>query len=281
MSDPAGLQFDHAEFEGRNAGGAQCDVCSKAISDEYYTFLGKVLCATCRGGHLEALTRARSGKAFMKAVLLGGATALASGVAYAGLVAVSDMQLALVTIGIAFVVAKVVRHASLGMSGRRFQFLAVVLTYFASALGYFPGVWADFQEVAAEDSSAQTRPAAAPNAAASSETPPLPPATEVAATNEPASAAPGTAPSNEPVSVPGFLFAVALLIGIVLAAPVLLIADAPIGFLIVVIGLWEAWKLSAPLPVAVEGPFRVAQQPALGTVVDVDIKPRGVDPPST
>jgi hypothetical protein len=90
--------------------------------------------------------KANTGAAFGKAVLLGGLTAIGCGIGYAVFVSVTRMQLALITIGIAYVVASVVRKASGGFSGPRFQVLAVVLTYLASTMGYAPGLLTALRE---------------------------------------------------------------------------------------------------------------------------------------
>jgi hypothetical protein len=81
------------------------------------------------------------------------------------------------------------------------------------------------------------------------------------------SAAPAPAAEPEHKASGGqALLAIAWLIGIMLAAPFLEIAEAPIGVLIVLLGLWQAWKLSRGLPTTIEGPFRVAA-PSIGPPV--------------
>ena len=57
------------------------------------------------------------------------------------------------------------------------------------------------------------------------------------------------------------VLSVAFVIGIAVAAPFLEGAGNIIGLLIISFGLWQAWKLNAATPLAIEGPFRL-QQPS-------------------
>jgi hypothetical protein len=177
-----------------------------------------------------------------KAVLSGGLMALACGVGYAVFVAVTKYQLALLTIGIGILVANAVRKASRGVGGTRFQVLAVVLTYLASAMGYFPAVWRGAAE-GAEHAKSQ---------AASGESRATGSSTDTAASGG----------STEKTSLSEVVGAVAmllvLLLAYTLAAPFL--AKDVLGLLIVGFGLWEAWRRSRASPLVIEGPFRVAPQ---------------------
>jgi hypothetical protein len=145
----AGLNFDRAAYTTEGGGGAApCANCKGALGEQYWHWQSQAVCDACRGRLAQVLELSQSNKSFGRAILFGGATALGCGIAYAIFVAVSKYQLALITIGIAFVVAKVMRKCSAGVGGRRFQILAVVLTYLASAMGYAPSVYSSFKSAA-------------------------------------------------------------------------------------------------------------------------------------
>jgi ribose/xylose/arabinose/galactoside ABC-type transport system permease subunit len=248
MNEPTGeLSFERAEYEGRPQAAACCQACASPLSGEYYKWQAQLLCARCKDSVADTLLRAQSPRMLGKAVLLGGAVALGCGIAYAVFVALTGYQLALVTIGIAYVVAKVVRRASSGLSGRKFQILAVAFTYGASSLGYFPAVW--------KAVTSESRDGPAVHAAAASASTDPAPGSVVARGDR--AAAPSDKPEKAP-SAGGLVVALAFLFALVMAAPVLAAKEAPFGLLIVAIGLWEAWRLSRPVPVAVEGPYRLA-----------------------
>jgi hypothetical protein len=230
------LSFERAEYTSGDSASAPCANCRQPLREQYWKWQSQLVCDGCRGKVAETLARSQSGAAFRKALLVGGGTALACGVAYAVFVGVTKVQFALATIGIAFAIARVVRKASGGISGRRFQVLAVALTYVASSMGYLPGIIQGIRETPAK------------HAASQAETPSSP--------SEPnAAPAPG---EKHKASLLDLFMALGMLFGIMLAAPFLEITEAPIGVLIVAFGLWEAWKLPRGIPIRIEGPYRVA-----------------------
>jgi hypothetical protein len=187
----------------------------------------------------QLLVASQSKAAFGKAVLLGGATALGCGIAYAVFVAVTDYQLALLTIGIAFLVARVIRKASAGVGGRKYQLLAMGLTYAASTMGYAPGV---FKAIGASESG-ETRSKSGSDVVKAGAAQPV-------VERKPA--------REEPPSLGGLALALAGVFAITLAAPILAASEAPMGLLIVGFGLWEAWRLTRGIPLALDGPYRTA-----------------------
>jgi hypothetical protein len=164
------------------------------------------VCTACRDKIATTLATATSSASFAKAALYGGAVAFASGAGYAIFVAVSHVQLALVTIGIAFVTAQAIRKATSGIGGLRFQVLAVALTYMASTMGFLPPILGGVHDGA------------------------------------------------------NHLFAVVL---VALAAPFYELRESPLGLLIVLFGLWEAWRRTRGAPPTIEGPFQLAPAAAV------------------
>jgi hypothetical protein len=253
---PADLRFDKATYaEPAASTAAPCGGCKSPLVDQYWKWQRLLVCARCREGLEVKLKETTSAGAFGKAFLQGGGVALACGVAYAVFVAVSDTQFALATIGIAIAVATVVRKASGGVSGRRFQILAVALTYAASTMGYAPAIFHALQSSANHHDVSHATGAARPVS-------PQDPATSPSA---PLPADPGDAPKRTeadgakkgagPLDV---VVALVLLVGITLASPFLEITEAPLGAFIIAIGLWSAWRRTQPVPLVIEGPFRVA-----------------------
>lgn len=220
------LSFDRAAYE-QSGAGPPCANCNGPLGDEYWEFSSRPICGSCKGRISEALAASQSKAAFLRAVLLGGGTALGCGIAYAVFVALTDYQLALITIGIAFVIAKVLRHCSGGAGGRKYQILAVALTYLASTMGYAPAMFAGLKATAMEEPAASSTPAPA--------------------------GAPDEAPS---ATAGGLVLAAGIFLALTLAAPFLAAAEAPIGLLIVAFGLWEAWRLTGGVPATIGGPYR-------------------------
>jgi hypothetical protein len=249
------IDFDRAKYaaneDGANASAAPCAHCKQPIEDEYWKVQTQAVCKQCRDKVADMISRSSSRKSLGKAALEGGLVALGCGIAYAIFVGVTNIQIAFATIGIAIVVARVVRKASGGLGGRRFQVLAVALTYLASTMGYVPPIFKGLKEGASKPSHAQVakeKQGADVSANASA----------------PADAEP---PKQNPFVA--LVMAVGILLGIMLAAPFLEITDSPLGLVIVAIGLWQAWKLTREAHIAIEGPFhlapRVLPQPLPGS----------------
>jgi hypothetical protein len=252
------LRFDRADYEKAPGAGPRCGVCKGPLAPEYWRWQGVIFCSACRPKVGDKIAESQSRGAYAKAALQGAGVALACGIGYAVFVGVTKMQLALVTIGIAYVVARVVRKASGGLGGKRFQILAVALTYFASTMGYAPGIIKGVREMQAK------REAAAVYSTGSDDSPAYESArdgnaSEAHGAAPPASDAAGHAHTATPRGgMRSMIFGLAFLLGLMLAAPFLEITSAPIGVIIVLIGLWQAWKLTRGVPIAIEGPYRVA-----------------------
>jgi hypothetical protein len=245
MDNESPPSFDRATYAPGVAAGPRCAKCQTAIRDRYWRAQNRLFCVACHSQIAAAIDDARANASIGKALLLGGLTAIGCGIAYAIFVQVSQMQLALITIGIAYVIAKVVRRASGGLGGRRFQILAVVLTYVASAMGYAGPVLGGFRDVAREHSVGKSgdKPGK-PDSPAEDQATPEPPADRTS--------------EHAPPGAGALLLGLLLIFGVVLAAPVLAATQAPLGLIIVLIGLWEAWKLSRPVAIAIEGPYDIS-----------------------
>jgi hypothetical protein len=243
------LSFDRAAFT-ENDAGEKCTSCGAPVGETYFTWQQRMVCAACKDKVHAIAAKAKSGSAFWRAALLGGGAAVGCGILYAIFVQITNFQLALATIGIAFVIAKVVRKASAGVGARRFQVLAVALTYLAACMGYAPGLIKGVQKGIADQRAQATVSAAAH--------PPV--------DGSPASAAPNSASQTEATGNVGVavLKFFGTMLGILLVAPFLEFGEAPLGLLIIAFGLWEAWKLSRGIPLVVDGPFRVRTAGSIG-----------------
>jgi hypothetical protein len=162
-------------------GAAPCFECRGPIVDTYYERGGHVICVACQRRLAASVTHATGEGRFPRALAFGlGAAALGTTI-YLGLVAVTGREIELVLILVGFMVGRAVRHGSGGRGGRRYQWLAVALTYLAIAGTYAPFVMRGFGSDAAVPADVvQAEPAqsgallAAPMSAAPPSTPALP-----------------------------------------------------------------------------------------------------------
>ncbi|HEY4012284.1 MAG TPA: hypothetical protein VGM06_03015 [Polyangiaceae bacterium] len=235
------LRFDRAAYVGDDGAGAPCAACRGSLGGSYWKWQNHMICGRCRDAIDRKLQASQSWLSFAKTMVLAGAAAIGCGVGYAVLAALTKGTFALATIGIAIVIAWVIRKASGGLGSTiRYQVAAVALTYVAATMGYLPRIWAGLQESAADHAGARRARGASPDVAVA------PPATPVAR---------ATPSPLQLLTVFGWV------VGIMLAAPFLEATEAPIGLLIVGFGLWQAWKLTRGPPPSIEGPFRIEAAP--------------------
>ena len=137
MTEEGELDFEKADFV-EPLPPLACTACKQAIVSTYHEINGRPLCASCRVGLDAHLARAFSLRTFGRAALYGGGAAAAGSIAWHLITKWTGYELAIVAIGIGIAVGHAVRAATYGMGGRRYQALAMFLTYSAIVLTYVP-----------------------------------------------------------------------------------------------------------------------------------------------
>jgi hypothetical protein len=119
---------------------AVCASCNEPIRVVYYEANGSVVCSRCRG-KLEAQLSSSGGmRRFRRALGFGLGAAIAGALFYYGFQVITGINLGLVAVLVGFMVGKAVFVGTDHRGGRRYQVLAVLLTYFAIASTYVPQV---------------------------------------------------------------------------------------------------------------------------------------------
>ena len=232
MSPTEGLQFQTAEFAGR-----KCTVCQTVLGDSYYHLQGLDACPTCAQARLESQGTTDSGGKMMKGLLWGSGAALLGSAAFAA-VAIQGFQLSILSIGIGWLVGTAIKKGTAGHTSRKYQVMAVILTYLAIASSYIPVMIAQMPQEAKDrfastvnkgraEANASPRPRDKPNLA---------------------------------VALLALGVAAALAFVLVLALPVIdAFTSLPGGLLTLLIaffGLQQAWKRTAPDVALVAGPYQ-------------------------
>lgn len=200
---------------------ATCGFCARPLADRYYTVNGQVACASCRTEVARHVQRPRGVAGVAAAVGLGSAAGLVGAAVWWAIRHFASLEVGLIAIGIGHFVGLGVRRGSGGRGGRGYQVLAVALTYGWITANYVP----DIVRLLATSG----------------------PAVGEAGAPVDAGAAPPTAA--------GVIVAFVYLFGIAMAAPFLQGVGNILGILIISFGLWQAWKLNAPVRVDIAGPF--------------------------
>ncbi len=234
------LQFDRADYAG-NATALSCVLCKTPITGEYYQVNGQTVCPNCQPQVSATFTGgSKIGRAF-RAMAAGIGAGVLGFLIYWGIRAVTGYELALVAILVGWMVGKTVRWGSQGRGGLFYQFMAVALTYVSIASNYCPDILKGMREAAAKEKT---------EASAS---------TTTDKTSNAASAPAKSDTDGAHIKIP-LLFQVIIAFFISLAAPFLMGLN-PIGWIIIGVGLWEAWRLNRRIPIQITGPFNAGAQP--------------------
>lgn len=213
-------QFATAEYA-TNSPASNCPVCKKPISGAYFKIKGTPVCAGCTE-RIRAQIPQDSHAAFVRALVFGIGGALIGFALYVAFALATGLIIGYVSLAVGYIVGKAMHMGSGGIGGRRYQVVAVLLTYFAVSLSAVP--------IAIE----QTR---AHHAQAES-------------------AAADTRPAHVNVGK-----AIALLAFVGIASPILELQDPVhglIGLVILFVGLRFAWRFTAARTVNISGPFPAA-----------------------
>lgn len=231
-SNPSGgnLQFERAEYSGGSAGPV-CAGCKQPVVAQYHQLNGRVFCGACRVKVEQSIEKLRQSGSLGRAALFGLGAAVLGSLLYYGVSAATGYEFGLIAVVVGLMVGKAVRKGSGTLGGRRYQALAMALTYFSIASTYVPPITKAFYAEAAKHQAAE-------NAA-------------------PVQAAPGTAAAPRKAQL-GVVPFYTLMFALALAAPVLAGFRNILGMIIIGFGLWEAWKFNRRVEVKFSGPFAVA-----------------------
>ena len=146
-SSPDGtpLQFDTAHSTAATSlvDGTQvtCSACHRALSEWYFDVNGQPVCESCCRQLEHHAETPRQWRTFARATLLGFIGAVIGAILYYAVIAITDFEIGIVAIAIGYMVGYAVRIGTAGGGGRRFQVIAVLLTYWAVGLAYVPFVF--------------------------------------------------------------------------------------------------------------------------------------------
>jgi hypothetical protein len=244
---------------------AVCASCNEPIRVVYYEANGSVVCSRCRG-KLEAQLGSSGGmRRFRRALGFGLGAAIAGAVFYYGFQVITGINLGLVAVLVGFMVGKAVFAGTDRRGGRRYQVLAMVLTYFAIAATYLPQVADD-----AKAGMAQSRDSSKTMAHSDSSLVEAAVRDSIASASD-SIASPGVATppaagkvTRKQISFGAYLVVFAGVLLLTAALPIIAGFSSIISVVILVIGLMQAWRMNRAVNITVSGPYRIAGLPIDG-----------------
>lgn len=230
------LQFDRAiPTSGDDASATTprmiCPRCQAEVRTHYYQADGQPVCPACKQEIERTEAKRRSPATFLRALVFGLGASILGAIVYYGVIALLNVEIGIVAILTGFLVGKAVRSGARGAGGRRYQVLALGLTYFSVALAYLPiaiKASTEHNDVKATAGASASRDSAtaAPSSTADSTVAADSATAAGAASSSSAPAVSRPAGAKQPESPPsamGFVIALGALIGLTLALPVLVI----------------------------------------------------------
>ena len=263
-------QFQKAEYA-PTGGDDRCKLCGRTLGAAYWRVGTNMACEACAEKAKSELPK-DSHTAFSRGVLFGIGGAILGLAVYATFTIVTGIIFGYVSLAVGYIVGKAIKMGSNGMSGRRYQIAAVILTYAAVSMAAIPiavsqGV--KQQHARQASSSQRTISPGYPSDGNISEdgnntatvTSPGPNISQD--TNAPSSTSALQPASSPPARAPhqvnwGKTIAALLFVG--LASPFLEISAGPTGFIgliILAVGIRIAWQITgASSSPGVSGPYR-------------------------
>ena len=251
------LQFDRAVIEGSSPAqskvAAICTACHTSIETEYYDVNGNTFCSGCRSAVESAAETPRG----IVPLVIAGAFGLGAGVVgaaiYYAVIAIANLEIGIVAILIGYMVGYAVRKGAQGRGGRRFQVLAVLLTYASIALAYTPLA---FKQAIDADREAGKTAAATTSGDGSA----------VTAIDSGGDATNGRGDVTTNLSGRSPLLVLVFLLAFIAALPVMVVVGSlPSGLIsafIMFIGMRQAWQMTGVPLLQILGPYRVGAAPA-------------------
>lgn len=212
-------QFATAEYAPSNAT-AKCMVCKQPIGGSYFQIKGAPVCAACTE-KIKAQIPRDSHAAFVRALVFGIGGALLGFALYVIFALATGLIIGYVSLAVGFIVGKAMHMGSRGVGGRRYQVVAVLLTYFAVSMSAVPiAIQQARQHHQAQTQSAET--------------------------------------AAQPVARPSLGKTIAVLAWLGIASPILELQDPVhglIGLVILFVGLRFAWRFTAARTLNLSGPY--------------------------
>ena len=240
-------QFETAEFQAK-PGTDTCAVCNQPISGSYFRVNNQMVCSACTE-RLKSSIPKDSHAAFARAVTFGVGAAIAGMALYAIVGIVTGLMIGYVSLAVGWLVGKAMMKGSGGLGGRRYQIVAMLLTYAAVSMAAIPTAIVEFSKEKKQRAESQAQ-APAPNDSASPQSP-SPEGGQSPAPN------PESGTTGKRMTVAS---ALAYLAFLGLASPFLELGSSPlnglIGLVILSVGIRIAWQLTrGHPPLVVDGPF--------------------------
>jgi hypothetical protein len=255
-------QFGTAEYQGVPSPDV-CKLCQQPIMGQYYRANTAMLCPGCAERVRQQAPQDSHG-AFMRALFFGLGGFVVALVAYSLIgILLRGWTIGYLALGVGWIVGKAMMTGSKGVGGRRYQIVAVLLTYAAVSMSAVPiGISLAWNQISEQSQKASHPPAQTSQPADQTSHPPAQTSPQPAtAEQKPADSASQPQDAKQPDSKPSVGAFLGQLLWWGLASPFLGLQDGIGGILMLVIlfvGMQFAWRMTRGVHIMVDGPFQTA-----------------------
>jgi hypothetical protein len=249
---PISLQLDRAEFADQGEQQRRCAGCGQPLAGSYYEINGKICCAACHERLTAAFEKRPGPVGFLRAAGAGLGAAMVGAGIYFAVRAATGYEIGLISILVGFLVGKAVHWGCGGRGGGLYQALAILLTYLAIVSTYVPAIYPVFKKIYDARAAAATASSPSPGTASVQAGPGAAGSRQAQATADRRSRE--ARARAGPDGVPYGVIAGTLLLLLIAAALPFTGRVGILGWFIIAIGLYEAWKLNQRPRLTVSGP---------------------------
>ena len=229
-----------------------CTRCGAPLRGTYHLLGESMICGKCRMQIDEKQTGGTGANRFLRATVFGIVAGIAGAALYYAFVKITNLEWAMITAIVGLMVGKAVHFGSHRRGGRKYQVMAVIVTYFSLSLAYLPFAMAGVREGldgrSGTDSTSASQPADSLATRAHADS--------IAAARAAVDSFRANAGTGEHAALIGV--GLLALLAFLAILPVMVGMSSPLSALIMAFGLWEAWKMNrGEMAVTVTGPFRL------------------------
>lgn len=239
----------------------QCSSCRVVLTSRYYAVNGTMMCGRCGSAAKVDAQRWGSRRVFLRAAAFGFGGAVLGALLYYAVMALTHLQIGIVAFLVGLMVGWAVRKGAQGIGGRRFQVLALVLTYYSVGMAYLPFVLTAGQTHATVAASASAAVSADSTSPARPHWTPPGVGDISKLTRHERKALATEALMRIPFAIMMMCLAALMLALSVFLLPIgYILVSLPGGFItaaIVALGMRQAWRMTVGRRPEVSGPFRM------------------------
>lgn len=118
-------------------------MCNAVLEESFYQIQGVDVCGNCAAARRAGQELPDSRKKFLRALAYGSGAAFLGWAGWSAVEIITGFQIGLLAIAVGWMVGTAIRKGTAGHTSRKYQIMAVILTYLAISMSFLPILIAD------------------------------------------------------------------------------------------------------------------------------------------